>query len=117
MKKYLSFIFIIFLSLNLSFAAVSSSAYPQISMAPQEVRKTPISTALLRIIREKDVQAAIEQYHYLKEHESEKYDFSEVQLNTLGYRLLNSGKVKDALAIFKLNVKLFPTHELLKLLL
>ena len=108
MKKYLSFIFIIFLSLNLSFAAVSSSAYPQISMAPQEVRKTPISTALLRIIREKDVQAAIEQYHYLKEHESEKYDFSEVQLNTLGYRLLNSGKVKDALAIFKLNVKLFP---------
>jgi putative CocE/NonD family hydrolase len=108
MKKYLNMIFILFLGLNLGFAAVTSRTDPQISMAPKEVRKTPISFVLNRTIREKDVQAAIELYHHLKQHESEKYDFSEAQLNNVGYRLLNSGQVKDAIVIFKLNVELFP---------
>jgi len=37
-----------------------------------------------------------------------RYDFSEDQINLLGYRLLKAGKNKEAIAIFKLNVEEHP---------
>jgi tetratricopeptide (TPR) repeat protein len=37
------------------------------------------------------------------------YDFSEGELNALGYQLLRSGKLKDEIEIFKLNVEMFPS--------
>jgi hypothetical protein len=35
-------------------------------------------------------------------------DFSEPELNTLGYELLGAGRVAEAVEIFKLNVEMFP---------
>lgn len=36
------------------------------------------------------------------------FDFGEVSLNSFGYNLLRAGKVEDAIAIFRLNLELFP---------
>ncbi|MCB0297585.1 MAG: tetratricopeptide repeat protein, partial [Calditrichaeota bacterium] len=39
---------------------------------------------------------------------ADQYDFQESELNTLGYQLLHSGRVTAAIAIFKLNIEMFP---------
>lgn len=36
---------------------------------------------------------------------------SENDLNTRGYRLLQEGKVKEAIEVFKLNITFFPTSD------
>ena len=40
--------------------------------------------------------------------QSATYDFTEPELNRLGYQLLRSGKTKEAIEIFKLNVEAYP---------
>jgi tetratricopeptide (TPR) repeat protein len=72
-------------------------------LPPRDIADTLFSTVI-----EKDVQEAIKQYRDLKATQKDAYDFSEPQLNTLGYRLMQMKRVKDALEIFKLNVEMFP---------
>ncbi len=67
-----------------------------------------IAETLFDTVRSKDVQAAIKQYRDLKATQAEAYDFSEGQLNRLGYQLLEMKRVKDSIEIFKLNVEMFP---------
>jgi CubicO group peptidase (beta-lactamase class C family) len=67
-----------------------------------------IAEVLFNTAMEKDVQAAVTQYRDLKANQKDAYDFSEAQLNGLGYRLLQTKRVKDAIEIFKLNVEMFP---------
>jgi CubicO group peptidase (beta-lactamase class C family) len=67
-----------------------------------------IAEMLFTTVTEKDVQAAIKQYRDLKATQKDAYDFSEGQLNGLGYQLLQMKRVKDAIEIFKLNVEMFP---------
>ncbi len=76
----------------------------------QEVEqpKRPIADALARIIDEEGVEAAIARYRELKETAPEDWDFDENQLNSLGYRYLGRGDVETAIAIFELNVEMFP---------
>ena len=54
------------------------------------------------------MQAAITQYRELKATQKDAYDFTEPQLNGLGYQLMQMKRVKDAIEIFKLNVEMFP---------
>ncbi len=73
--------------------------------------KTPmrdIADTLFNTVIEKDVQTAIKQYRELKATQQDAYDFSEPQLNRLGYQLLQMKRAKDAIEIFKLNVEMFP---------
>lgn len=63
---------------------------------------------LLATLDQKGVDAAIQQYRELKRTQSNNYDFREPLLNNLGYELLGTKKVKDAIEIFKLNVEAFP---------
>jgi tetratricopeptide (TPR) repeat protein len=67
-----------------------------------------IADALFDTVMAKDVQTAIKQYRELKSTQKDAYDFSEQQLNGLGYRLMQMKRVKDAIEIFKLNVEMFP---------
>jgi CubicO group peptidase (beta-lactamase class C family) len=67
-----------------------------------------IADVLFPTVTEKDVQAAIKQYRELKATQSDAYDFSEGQLNGVGYQLMQLKRVKDAIEIFKLNVEMFP---------
>jgi len=75
---------------------------------PYKLPPRDIAETLFNTIIEKDVQAAIKQYRELRETQKEAYDFSEPQLNQLGYRLLQMKRVKDSIEIFKLNVEMFP---------
>jgi CubicO group peptidase (beta-lactamase class C family) len=75
---------------------------------PYERPKMSIVAMLEKTIRAKGVEAGIAEYRALKTTQSATYDFAEQELNQLGYILLRSGKVRDAVEIFKLNVEMFP---------
>ena len=67
-----------------------------------------IGDVLMKTIQEKDVAAAIKQYHELKDAQPSVYDFSEEELNGLGYTLIGMKKVPEAIEIFKLVVEAYP---------
>jgi imidazolonepropionase-like amidohydrolase len=71
-------------------------------------RKMPISQALFGAFTSGGVEAAIKDYRELREREPNAYDFGEEELNNVGYFLIGMKKYKDAIAILKLNVELFP---------
>ena len=75
---------------------------------PYKAPLRDIADTLFDTIMEKDVQTAIKQYRDLKATQQDAYDFGEQQLNGVGYRLLQTKRVKDAIEIFKLNVEMFP---------
>jgi CubicO group peptidase (beta-lactamase class C family) len=75
---------------------------------PYDLAKRSIVEPLAKTIAEKGVAAAIQQYHELKASKTKEYDFGEEALNTLGYRLLQERKIRDAIEIFKLNVEAYP---------
>lgn len=68
--------------------------------------KQPVAEALFPIIMEKGIESALQSYRALKQ--SNDYYASESQLNSLGYRLLNMKKVREAIEIFKLNAETYP---------
>lgn len=88
---------------------ITSSIIAILNGQPAEAPKRSIAEALYKIAVEKDVASAIAQYRKLKAENSPTYDFSETELNTLGYQLVGLKRTKDAIEIFKLNVEMFPT--------
>ena len=75
---------------------------------PYELPKMSIVAMLGKTIKDKGIEAGVAQYRELKLKESARYDFGERELNQLGYSLLRSGKLKEAVEIFKLNVEAYP---------
>ncbi len=75
---------------------------------PYELPKLSIAEVMGKIIFDKGIDAAIEQYNNLKLNESDSYDFRERQLNQLGYQLLELDRVDDALVVLRLNTEEFP---------
>jgi CubicO group peptidase (beta-lactamase class C family) len=73
-----------------------------------QLPKRSIARSLQATIRENGVAAAIAQYHEVKKNKVQDYEFGERELNQLGYGLLQEGRTDDAIAIFKLNVEMFP---------
>ena len=62
-----------------------------------------IADVLRPVIMMGGIEEALAKYRQLKSEQSTAYNFAESELNRLGYQLLNHGKVKEAIAIFKLN--------------
>jgi CubicO group peptidase (beta-lactamase class C family) len=75
---------------------------------PYDLPKMSIVPVLEKTIADKGVEAGIAAYRELKAKQAATYDFSEPELNQLGYRLMRTGKLKEALEIFKLNVEAYP---------
>src|SRR5215211_5752066 len=75
---------------------------------PYEPPKISIVPVLDKTIAEKGIEAGIAQYRDLKAKQAATYDFAEPELNQLGYLLLRSGKPREAIEIFKLNVEAYP---------
>ena len=67
-----------------------------------------IAEELSHTIAAKGIDAAVQRYHELKTTQAGIYDFSEEELNTLGYQLLQAKKMKEAIHIFQLNVEAYP---------
>jgi tetratricopeptide (TPR) repeat protein len=75
---------------------------------PYDPPKMSIAAVVEKTITEKGIDGAVAEYRELKTKQSATYDFSEPQLNSLGYRLMQTGKLKEAVEIFKLNVEAYP---------
>ncbi len=67
-----------------------------------------IDKVLLEIINQQGIENAVEEYNRLLKEEPDGYNFDENKLNILGYQLLSSQKIKEAIEIFKLNVGTYP---------
>jgi CubicO group peptidase (beta-lactamase class C family) len=70
--------------------------------------KRSLMMVLGPIIAARGGEAAVARYAELKRAEPNGFDFSEAELNNLGYLLLSKGRTQDAIAIFKLNVEQYP---------
>jgi pimeloyl-ACP methyl ester carboxylesterase len=66
-----------------------------------------VQNALERTIKEKGAEAAIALYRQMKQRYPAEF-FRERTLNTLGYQQLRAKHVKEAIALFKLNVEMYP---------
>jgi CubicO group peptidase (beta-lactamase class C family) len=75
---------------------------------PHNLPRMPLADVLRKTIEDKGIEAGLAQYRELKLPQANLYDFSEPELNRLGYQLLGSRKVKEAIEIFKLNVEAYP---------
>ncbi|MBA4054639.1 MAG: hypothetical protein C0490_08005 [Marivirga sp.] len=75
---------------------------------PYTLPKMPIDNKLYDQIRKEGIEKGLVFYDSLKSHDLRNYDFSETQLNSLGYRLLSEKKNKEAIEIFKLNTAVYP---------
>ncbi|HMB91391.1 MAG TPA: YceI family protein [Rhodothermales bacterium] len=70
--------------------------------------KPSIGEVLQQTIAEKDVAAAVAQYHDLKTQHETDYNFAESELNRLGYKLLEQGRAAEAVQVFQLNAEAYP---------
>jgi len=75
---------------------------------PYNLPKKSLRDVLVKTILEKDVESAIAEYHELKEKYPDDYDFTEIEMNLLGYQLLAMNKIEEAIEIFKLNIEVYP---------
>lgn len=63
---------------------------------------------LLRAYRSGGTAEVVSLYRSLRQNESAKYDFSQPELNSLGYQVMRMGDTVGVVEIFKLNVEQFP---------
>ncbi len=70
--------------------------------------KKSIANRMIQTYQEQDFRTAVNEYHELKKTKPGEYSFQEAELNNLGYALLFSGKVVEAIEILKLNIENFP---------
>jgi CubicO group peptidase (beta-lactamase class C family) len=75
---------------------------------PYEPPKQSIAAVIEKTIADKGIEAGVAEYRDLKTKQATVYDFSEPELNALGYRLMTTGKTKEAIEILKLNVEAYP---------
>jgi tetratricopeptide (TPR) repeat protein len=70
--------------------------------------RRPIEAVLDTVIAAHGVEQARRLYYDLLRSEPQEYNFSEPQLNRIGYRLLRSDRAMQAIEIFRLNAERFP---------
>ena len=71
-----------------------------------DLPKRSVAYSLADRIEKAGIPAALEYYKSIKD--STGYHLNEHEMNLTGYQFLQSGKVKEAAAIFKLNTQAFP---------
>jgi CubicO group peptidase (beta-lactamase class C family) len=76
-------------------------------LPPQQPRQA-IGEVVMETLDKASVAEAIARYRSLKATKAAEYDFSARELNRAGYQLLGTGRVADAIALFELNVEMFP---------
>lgn len=82
--------------------AISSILYEQ----PYELPKRSAAELLLEIITTEGLTAGLQRFKEIST--SEEFSVNEREMNIAGYQLMGSGKVTEAIEVFKLNVEAFP---------
>ncbi|NND71515.1 MAG: serine hydrolase [Rhodothermales bacterium] len=80
-----------------------------IGAMPAGACKTDIAARIVKPLMDEGVEEAIRQFRSLVSRTGE-YNVDEWQLNGLGYDLLASGRIDDAVRIFEVNVEFFTSH-------
>ncbi len=94
-----------------SLSAMSRSIMNILYNKPYQPPKRSVAEDIYKTLNEKDVSAAVKKYEELKKERPKDYNFQPIELNRLGYHLLDKKKrIKDAIEIFKLNVKVYPKY-------
>ena len=75
---------------------------------PYDLPKRSVADTLYATIRQRGLAAGLALYRELMDHHADTFDVIETDMNIDGYRLLQAGKVKEAIEVFKLNVEAFP---------
>lgn len=70
--------------------------------------KASLVDELMKTLATGDARQGIARYRELKTKAPQAYDFSEPEVNRLGYVLLQRGRVTDAIEVFLLNVEEYP---------
>ncbi|MGH1433781.1 MAG: serine hydrolase [Lewinella sp.] len=68
--------------------------------------KRSMAYSLLDKVQKDGIASGLAYYNEIKK--SDEYHLNENEMNLSGYQLIQSGKVEDAAAVFKLNVEAFP---------
>lgn len=75
---------------------------------PYDMPKRSIADSVYAAIRQSGLDAGLGVYRDLKDHHSDTFEVLENEMNVYGYTLLQAGKLKEAIEVFKLNVEAFP---------
>lgn len=78
---------------------------------PFDPPKLSIGRRLLATIDAQGIEAAVAVYQQQRTTVGTRYDFSEPELNGLGYTLLDKSRNADAIRVFELNVRQFPSSS------
>lgn len=73
--------------------------------------KPSIGNRIRSTIDSEGIETGIKTYLQLKNDQTEKFDFSENQLNGLGYYYLGKGETEKAIAVFSINVEAYPNSS------
>jgi CubicO group peptidase (beta-lactamase class C family) len=71
-----------------------------------DMPKKSLANSLYEVINSEGIAEGLKHFEKLKD--SETYSLKEGEMNNVGYRLLQSDKIKEAIEVFKLNVASFP---------
>jgi len=84
----------------------------QVARVLYDMPADPIKRAIISVIgpisASQGGQAAAAKYRELRANSRDHYRWDEGDINVLGYELLGTGRTKDAIEIFKLNVETYP---------
>ena len=81
---------------------------PRLDLRKRWVVDYRMDTAFVAVLRRDGVERVVEYYHARKQQDSSCVLFTERQMNSLAYEYLNRKQVKEALALFKLNMEAHP---------
>jgi CubicO group peptidase (beta-lactamase class C family) len=88
-------------------AAITESILGILNGKPHRPVAQPLVDILRETIQTSGIEAAIARFKELRTRK-DLYSFSESQMNSLGYEYLAERKLKEAIAVFKLNVDTYP---------
>lgn len=75
---------------------------------PYSEPKIPLALHLKEIIESSGIDEAVKEYELITKEKNDQYNSDENEINELGYYLLRNGDIKEALAVFKINVEAYP---------
>ncbi len=93
---------------NLGMTDVGGIAEGILDVVYGRAAQVSIASVMRHAIDTDGVEAARDAYFSISETMAERYDFSEDQLNDLGYDLLRRGSASEGIAMFALNTEVFP---------
>jgi len=71
-----------------------------------DLPKKSVAYEVLGVIQDEGIEAGMTRYNSIKE--ADNYELKENEMNQIGYQLIESDKVEEALQVFKWNVDAFP---------